>query len=59
MNKSYAVYYLLLGVIIFCIFAYDMEYDRDYTTWMWLLTSILLFLISLIHTIKFLLKENK
>ncbi len=59
MNKSYAVFCLLLGVFFFGIFAYDIEYDRDLTTWVWLLSSILWFLNSLVHTIKFLLKENK
>jgi hypothetical protein len=43
----------------FGIFAYDIEYDRDLTTWVWLLSSILWFLNSLVQTIKFLLKENK
>jgi hypothetical protein len=59
MSKSYAVFCLLLGVFFFCVFAYKIEYDRDYSTWMSLLCSILWFLNSLVHTIKFLLKENK
>ncbi len=59
MDKSYAMFCLLLGVGFFGIFAYDMEYDRDFSTWMWLLSSILWFFNSLIQWIKFLLKENK
>jgi|688.fasta_scaffold798655_3 hypothetical protein len=59
MSKYYAMFYLLLGVGFFCIFAYDIEYDRDYSTWMFLLSSILWFFNSLIQWINFLLKENK
>lgn len=32
--------YLVLFVIFFIIFAADIEYDRDFTTWLWLFDSI-------------------
>jgi len=35
---------LILGTINFLIFAYDIEYDKDYWTWVWLLTSEIYFL---------------
>ena len=37
-------FYLILAIINFLIFAYDIENDRDFFTWIWLLTSILNFI---------------
>jgi len=34
-----ALYCLVYGIFFFVIFALDIEYDRDVTTWFWLLTS--------------------
>jgi len=31
--------YLLFGTIHFLIFAYDIQYDRDFWTWMWLFNA--------------------
>ncbi len=35
---------LLLSIICFLIFAHDIENDRDFWTWLWLLISILWFI---------------
>lgn len=51
-NKIQAIYFLLFGVIYFIIFAYDIENDRDYWTWLWLLNSLLSLLGSLRCIIK-------
>ena len=51
-NKTYAIYFLLWGVVYFLIFAYDIENDRDYWTWVWLLNSLLSLLGSLRYFIK-------
>lgn len=34
-------YYLFFFVINFLVFGYDIQNDRDFMTWVWLLTSIL------------------
>jgi hypothetical protein len=39
------VIWLVLGIVNFVIFACDLEYDRDVITWLWLLNSILCFII--------------
>ena len=36
-------YFMIFGIINFLIFAYDVENDRDFFTWIWLLTSALFF----------------
>jgi hypothetical protein len=36
--------YLILAIVNFLIFAYDIEKDRDFFTWTWLLSSILWFM---------------
>jgi hypothetical protein len=42
----------------FLLFAYDFTYDRDFLTWLWLLTSILWGIAFLFHEIKNQLKEQ-
>lgn len=44
--------YILLGVLLFLVFAWDIENDRDFWTWLWLLDSILWFVISILLFIK-------
>jgi hypothetical protein len=46
-NKISALFALLMGIGYFCLFAYDIEYDRDLMTWVWLLFSQIWFMISL------------
>jgi len=46
-NTIWVVIFVLLGIISFTIFAYDIENDRDMLTWSWLLNSILLFITSI------------
>lgn len=46
-NKKFPILLIILGIIFFLVFAYDIENDRDYFTWLWLLASEILFLISL------------
>lgn len=38
----------ILGVLFYIAFAYDIENDRDFTTWIWLLTSVFFFVNSYI-----------
>lgn len=52
-NKTLAIVWTLWGVATFLIFAYDIENDRDYWTWIWLLTSQIGFLGSLRNWIKY------
>ena len=47
-----SVIYLILGIISFIIFAYDIEYDRDFMTWLWLLQFILLLTQSIYLALK-------
>ena len=51
-NNKAGIIALLTGTIFFLLFAYDIENDRDFWTWVWLLNSILNFLNSLILFIK-------
>ena len=47
--------YFGLGVVNWLIFAYDIEYDRDFSTWIWLFTSLYFFVNSYVrynHDIK-------
>jgi hypothetical protein len=43
---------LVYGVILFIIFAVDLEYDRDVFTWLWLLYAQLNLMIWAIRKIK-------
>jgi hypothetical protein len=45
-NKIFALFALLMGIVYFCLFAYDIEYDRDLMTWFWLLFSQIWFMVS-------------
>lgn len=36
-----AFIFLFLGISNFLAFAYDIENDRDFMTWMWLLASLM------------------
>ena len=46
---------LIFSCLSWFAFAYDIEYDRDFMTWIWLITSILLYVLAyLIHS-----KEQK
>lgn len=51
-NKLKATLWLFWGLANFLIFAYDIQNDRDYWTWIWLLTSQISFLGSLRYWIK-------
>jgi hypothetical protein len=51
-NKLMATLWLFWGISNFLIFAYDIQNDRDYWTWIWLLTSQVSFLGSLRYWIK-------
>jgi len=39
----------VLGLLFWVVFAYDIENDRDFTTWMWLLLSIFFFVNSYVR----------
>lgn len=41
--------FFLLGILFYVIFAYDIENDRDFLTWMWLLASAFSFINSIIR----------
>jgi hypothetical protein len=51
-NKTTATLWTIWGIVNFLIFAYDIQNDRDYWTWIWLLTSQISFLGSLRYWIK-------
>lgn len=52
-SRVTAIFYCIVGVVYFLIFAMDMEIDRDYFTWVWLLSAELNFMISLRYFIKY------
>lgn len=41
--------WFVLGLIFWVAFAYDMEYNRDFMTWMWLFGSLFFFVNSYIR----------
>ena len=43
--KAITTFYLLLGCVWFLVFAWDIQNDRDFWTWVWLLNSQLNFLL--------------
>lgn len=51
-NKLKATLWLFWAIANFLIFAYDIQNDRDYWTWLWLLISQISFLGSLRFWIK-------
>jgi hypothetical protein len=54
-NKSKAILWLLWGVAYFLLFAYDIENDRDYGTWLWLASAQ----ISFLQSLRFLIKHDR
>lgn len=49
---------IIMGIAYFIGFAYDIEYDRDFMTWMWLLTSEIFFLNAIVIMIRKLTKNG-
>lgn len=43
-DKVVIILHSIFGILMFIGFAYDIENDRDFMTWIWLLTSILNFI---------------
>lgn len=58
-NKIPLITCLIYGIINFAIFSYDIEHDRDFMTWMWLLSSILSFMLSIMFYIKYKLSNHE
>lgn len=44
--------FLVIGILFFIVFALDIQHDRDFMTWIWLLSSQLSFLACLIFWIR-------
>jgi large-conductance mechanosensitive channel len=51
------ILHIIFGVLMFIGFAYDIENDRDFWTWIWLLTSILNFITIIFILFKILIKK--
>jgi hypothetical protein len=49
----------IITILSFIIFAYDIEYDRDFMTWLWLLTFINNFILLIIVLVSTIIKSNK
>ena len=59
-DKQTSAVAIIIGIMYFIAFAYDIEYDRDVTTWLWFLNAQLWIMTSAIFFIKFLIhNENK
>ena len=52
-NIKNAAFFTFFGVFYWLIFAYDIEKDRDFWTWLWLLNSILNLMGALRYFIKY------
>ena len=53
------IYLFIIGIINFIIFALDIQFDKDFMTWMWLLISQISFMFFLINIIQILIEKNK
>lgn len=60
MNRelSTTILFFILANVCFLIFAYDIENDRDFFTWVWLLSAINWWLTYLIKIISTLIENN-
>jgi hypothetical protein len=56
--KLFLIFLLFMAINNFLIFAYDIEYDKDFMTWIWLLSSIIYFIWFLTSYIKDLIKQK-
>jgi hypothetical protein len=54
-TKSKAILWLLWGVAQFLLFAYSIENDRYYGTWLWLASAQ----ISFLQSLRFLIKHDR
>ena len=43
-NKEIGICFMIYGVTNFLIFAYDIENDRDFWTWLWLMSAVIGFM---------------
>ena len=50
-----ALIWLLISILCYSVFAYDIENDRDYITWLWLMMGN----IGLIYTLRYLIQEDR
>ncbi len=46
-NKIFALFLFLMGTAYICAFVYDIEYDQDLMTWLWLLSFQICFIVGL------------
>lgn len=58
-TKIVVIFCLIFGVFNFCIFVYDLENDKDWLTYGWLLWTILSFCMFIIHGVKLEILRNK
>jgi len=56
-NFWVALFYLIFAILNFILFAYDIENDRDFWTWMHLLSSIIFFVLVILVVLIELIRE--
>lgn len=56
-DKVTIILHAIFGILMFIGFAYDIEYDRDFWTWIWLLTSILNFVTIILILFRMVIKK--
>jgi tryptophan-rich sensory protein len=58
-GKVWIIIYSIIGIISFIIFAWDIENDRDFYTWLWLLNSIINFIFCIDSIIEYRVNNKK
>jgi hypothetical protein len=62
-SKQLIVFWIVYAISNFCVFAYDLENDKDWLTYGWLLATIISFCMFIIYGVRFeilrALDENK
>jgi len=56
-NTWLSLIYLVFAILNFILFAYYIEYDRDFWTWMHLLSSIIFFVLSILIVLMEVIRE--
>lgn len=58
-TKFWTVLWLVIAIMNYFIFCYDLEMDKDWMTYGWLLWTILSFCMFIIHGVKLEIVRNK
>lgn len=58
-TKIFVIFWLVCGVLNFGVFAYDLEKDKDWLTYGWLLYAIVSFCMFIVYGVKLEILRNE